>query len=98
MKNLINRDCERIKNKFDEKECAHGKKKMHYDRVLLVKATGKFSSKQSDTSMKISNARYNRRRANNLAMKEMLEEEARLFEEAILIEQGIMEEEDLLLS
>lgn len=95
MKNLINCDYERIITKLQDKENAHDKKKMTYDRLLSVKAAGKHSSKQSDTNMKISNARYNRRRMNNLALKEALAEEVLLVEEALLIEQGVMQETDM---
>ena len=73
MKNLINCDYERTMNKIQDAENAHNKKKMPYDRLLTVKATGKYSSKQSDTNMKISTARYNRRRMNNIALKQAFE-------------------------
>ena len=95
MKNLINCDYERTMNKIQDAENAHNKKKMPYDRLLTVKATGKYSSKQSDTNMKISTARYNRRRMNNIALKQALEEEAKLIEEDVMIEQGILQESDL---
>lgn len=95
MKNLINCDLEKNLSKIHDAENAHDKKKMPYDRLLYVKATGKYSSKQSDTSVKISTARYNRRRMNNIALKEALQEEAQLIEEDILIEQGLLQENEL---
>ncbi len=77
MKNLIYRDFEKLQSELASTDVMirRDNKKMPYDRLVMVNAIGKFSSKQSDRSREISRAKAIRRKA------KMIEEQAIAMEE-----------------
>lgn len=87
MKNLINRDFEKLQTKTATVESMiRQNKKLPYERVLLVNSTGKYSSKQCDQKRKVSHAKYLRRRSTNLAEKAMEAEHQLLTEESLMLD------------
>lgn len=84
MKTYMNCDYDKLQEQTPSVEpmFRRDNKKMSYDRELMVKANGKYSSKQSDSSRKISHAKYLRRRENQELEKIREDEERSLREEA----------------
>ena len=88
MKNFINCDFDKVEKQTADESIMKRRdnKKMPYDRLLMVKATGKYSGKQSDKKCEISHARYLRRRESNQAEKAYFELEQELIEESLMLD------------
>ena len=88
MKNLVNRDFEKLQTTATvEPMFRQEHKMMPYERLLLVNAKGKYSSKQCDKKRNVSHAQYLRRRSINETEKALEEEiQELLAEDSLLFE------------
>lgn len=83
MKNLVNRDYEKLQDQTYtcEPMLRRDHKKLPYSRVRLVQENGKFSSKQSDKNRLIARAQRTRQKLANQAYAALLVEEEQFIEE-----------------